>query len=259
MNVNINIYMNINIKIHINVGINIHMNVGINIGINIDTNNVCDTDDQTTQRADSIDLDDLPTSTQNVKKLKLPKIPQGTSIPKQVTAPCKDPQESLQKPDLAQVNEHTNEQNKDVVMDRSNTLEQERQALLVDESIFFDFEVTELGPPNSEDSMTPITGKTQTNINMTTESSMDWPDIVRTRVANKSIDLREEELDATKWNYDTILQAFSNIKEPEATKTKRAKLQLPKDKETLPEDIKIIDEAPQIPIAKYNIINSTLE
>ncbi|CAG8808748.1 13030_t:CDS:1 [Gigaspora margarita] len=143
----------------------------------------------------------------------------------------KKPQESLQQPDPAQVNQYTNEQNKDIVIDRSDKLEQKRQALLANKSIFFDFEVTEPGLPNSEDGMTPITdntkqhiidtdtasnatiegtkvayqlyssvllGKNQTNNNMMTESSIDWPDIVRTQVANKSIDLREEELDATK-------------------------------------------------------------
>ncbi|CAG8853985.1 30604_t:CDS:1, partial [Gigaspora margarita] len=50
-----------------------------------------------------------------------------------------------------------------------------------------------------------------------------------------------------------------DIKEPETTKTKRAKPQLPKDKETLLENIKIINEAPQMPITEYNMINSTLK
>ncbi|CAG8849661.1 40362_t:CDS:2, partial [Gigaspora margarita] len=149
----------------------------------MDTNNACNTDDQITHRADSMDLDDLTShtakkvkatlseeisatipieslpmqtaSTQNDEKLKPPKILQGTFIPK------KKPQKSLQQPDLAQVNEHTNEQNKDVVMDGSDTLEQERQALLMDESISFDFEDTEPGSPNSEDDMTPTTGNTK--------------------------------------------------------------------------------------------------
>ncbi|CAG8833801.1 20430_t:CDS:2, partial [Gigaspora margarita] len=253
------------------------------------------------QRADSMDLDNLPSHTakkvkatlleeistatpiellptqtalaQNDKKLEPLKILQDTSIPKKGTDlpdikfshnnpyivkmhmpdPNKKPQELLQQPDPAQVNEYTNKQNKNVAMDRKP------------------------GPPNSEDDMTPIIGNTTQHMmdtnaisnatiegtktinNITTENSMDWPDIVRTRVANKSIDLREEEQDATKWNYDTILQAFNNIKEPEAAKNKEAKPQLPKDKKTLQKNIKMIDEASQIPITEYNIINSTLE
>ncbi|CAG8817403.1 38899_t:CDS:2, partial [Gigaspora margarita] len=196
----------------------------------IDTNNAYDTDDQITQREipTATPTKSLPAqifSTQNDEKLKPPKILQGTSIPKQVKQ-C------------------TNKQNKDIVIDGNNILEQERQALLADKSISFNFEVTELGPPNSENDMTLITnntkqhmmdtdaasnatiestkvphqlyssvlsGKDQTNNNMMTESSMHWPNMVRTRVANKSIDLKEDELDATKWNYNTILQAFSNI------------------------------------------------
>ncbi|CAG8663923.1 7172_t:CDS:2 [Gigaspora margarita] len=80
-------------------------------------------------------IEPLPTqtaSTQNDKKLEPLKISQGISIPKQVTAPCKTPrkpQESLQQPDPAQVNEHTNVQNKDIVIDGSDTLEQERQVI----------------------------------------------------------------------------------------------------------------------------------
>ncbi|CAG8762854.1 30726_t:CDS:2 [Gigaspora margarita] len=202
----------------------------------------------------------LPTqtaSTQNDEKLELPKISQGISIPKQKS------QESLQQPDSTQVNEHTNEQNKDIVIDK-------------------------------KDDMTPITSNTKQHIMVTDATSN-----ATIEVANKSIDLRDEELDATKWNYNTILQAFSSlatiaefiqhkfyytkilvitarrlqkyyffykipsswidIKELEATKTKGAKPQLPKDKKTLLENIKIIDEALQIPITKYNMINSILE
>ncbi|CAG8476541.1 32108_t:CDS:2 [Gigaspora margarita] len=49
------------------------------------------------------------------------------------------------------------------------------------------------------------------------------------------------------------------IKKLEVTKTKRVKTQLPKDKETLLENIKMIDVVLQIPITEYNLINSTLE
>ncbi|CAG8794558.1 14720_t:CDS:2, partial [Gigaspora margarita] len=173
-----------------------------------------------------MDLDDLPSHTTMKVKATLPEeISTTTPI---------DPQ-----PDPAQINKHTNEQNKDIVMDGSDTLEQERQALLADESIFFDFKHTM---------------DTDAASNATIEGTKVPTDYTApTRVANKSIDLREEELDATKWNYNTILQAFSTAK------TKRAKPQLPKDKETLLENIKMIDEAPQIPITEYSIINSTLE
>ncbi|CAG8678539.1 21847_t:CDS:2 [Gigaspora margarita] len=140
----------------------------------MNTNQICNTDDQITQRVDSMDFNDLPSYTakkvkatlskkistttpiellstqtasiQNDEKLEPPKILQGTSIPKQVTVLYKDPQstdlsdikfsydnlyivkthmpdpnekpqELLQQPDPAQVNKHTNEQNKDIAMD----------------------------------------------------------------------------------------------------------------------------------------------
>ncbi|CAG8773499.1 8211_t:CDS:2, partial [Gigaspora margarita] len=142
----------------------------------MDTNNASNADDQIIQRVDSMDLDDLPSHTakkvkttlleetptitftessptqtsliQNDKKLKPPKISQGTSIPKQQL-------------DSTQIKQYTDKQNKDIAMETNDTLEQERQALLTDELLSFDFEVTELGPPNSVDNMTPTTTNTE--------------------------------------------------------------------------------------------------
>ncbi|CAG8795245.1 27895_t:CDS:2, partial [Gigaspora margarita] len=180
----------------------------------MDTNNACNTDDQITQRADSMDLDDLPSHAakkvkttlseeilattpieplltqiapmQNNEKLEPQKSHKAHSYQKKqlhYAKTLRKPQESLQQPDLAQDNQHTNEQNMNIVIDEKND-------------------------------MIPITDNTKQHrmgTDATSNATIEGtkPDIVRTRVANKSIDLKEEELDATKWNYDTILQAFS--------------------------------------------------
>ncbi|CAG8803501.1 9800_t:CDS:2, partial [Gigaspora margarita] len=116
----------------------------------------------------------------------------------------------LQQPVPTLINQDTHEQNKDVIIDGSNTLEQEMQALLANESIFFNFGTQESGPPKSENERTSHTDNTSnyvmdtnaasnatiegtkvphqlyssvvTNIkqsrnNTTTECSMDWPNI----------------------------------------------------------------------------------
>ncbi|CAG8759036.1 46078_t:CDS:2, partial [Gigaspora margarita] len=50
-----------------------------------------------------------------------------------------------------------------------------------------------------------------------------------------------------------------DIKEMALTNIKGVKPQLPNDKDTLLESIKMIEKAPQIPITEYNRINTTLE
>ncbi|CAG8828024.1 408_t:CDS:2, partial [Gigaspora margarita] len=92
----------------------------------MDTNNACDTDDQITQRVDSMNLDNLLTLSKNDKKLEPPKITQDTSIPKQVTAPCKD--------------------FKGTICGRINLIRLRNYRT---------------GTPNSEDDMTPIMGNTK--------------------------------------------------------------------------------------------------
>ncbi|CAG8648199.1 25057_t:CDS:2 [Gigaspora margarita] len=165
-----------------------------------------------------------------------------------VIAPAADPHDdqdiTMQHGDQTQDTQKVIEHVQETTIDEMGKIEGERKAILEDQSIYIDFELTNTGPTKKGDNAQSITSHTtphrmdtDANSNATIEGteiphhsyssvlknkdqilqeieavdSTGWPDIVKTCMNNRRKALCETMLDTTNWHYDTILQAFQDL------------------------------------------------
>ncbi|CAG8687601.1 36406_t:CDS:2 [Gigaspora margarita] len=141
--------------------------------------------------------------------------------------------------DLIQINQNIDEQVKKITTDATHTITEQRRAVLEDKSIYFNFETTESSFLKKEDDM------------ISTTSNTHWHKMNMDEISNATIeDTKIIQLSSNKQNSNTCKHGI-DIKEPEGINMGKRKPQLPKDKDTLLENIKTTKDALQIPITKY--------